>query len=426
MLQMVFKNKIVKNAGWLISGKIFQMGINFLVGILTARYLGPSNYGLIGYAGAYVAFFTCLCTLGINSVLVKEFIEYPGEEGKILGTSIGLRMASSILSAITMVTISCVVDFGEPLTIAVVALSSIGAVFHVFEVFNYWFQSKLQSKVTAIAAFLAYAITAIYKVILLVLGKDVRYFAFATSVDYICIAIFLYVAYKKHGGGRLNFSSSYGKKLLSKSWHFILPGLMVAIYGQTDKLMLKHLISTSEIGYYSTAVSLCTTWCFVLSAIIDSMVPSIMQAHKDKNPSFEAKNKFLYAIVFYVSCAVSLLFMLFGGWIVRLLYGEAYIPAAAPLRIITWYTAFSYLGTARQAWVVCKNVQKYLIYIYASSALINVILNMLLIPLWGASGAALASLIAQISTIVVPLVIPEMRENTKLMLSAIFLRGLKH
>jgi len=422
MFVALFKNKIVKNAGWLIGGKIMQMGINFVVGILTARYLGPSNYGLISYAGAYIAFFTSLCTLGINSVLVKELIDNPGKEGEILGTSIGLRILSSMLSAVTMVAISSVVDHGEPITIAVVALSSLGAVFHVFEAFNFWFQARLQSKVTALSALVAYVITAAYKVVLIVTGKSVVFFAFATSVDYICIAVFLYMAYKKHGGGRLCFSAAYGKSLLAKSWHFILPGLMVAIYGQTDKLMLKHLFDNAEIGYYATATALCTIWCFVLSAIIDSMYPSIMQAHKDKSPSFETKNKLLYAIVFYVSCAVSVVFVVLGGWIIKLLYGEAYLPAIAPLRIITWYTAFSYLGVARQAWVVCKNAQKYLIYIYMASAVVNVLLNLFLIPLWGASGAALASLMAQISTIMVPLFIPNMRENTKLILSAILLR----
>ena len=422
----IFQNKILKNAGWLIGGRVCQLLVNFFVSILMARYLGPSNYGLINYAGAYIAFFTSLCTLGINSILVKELIDRPEEDGKILGTSIALRLISSLLSAITIVGISAVVDRNEPVTILVVALSSLGVIFHVFEVFNFWFQSHLQSKITAIASLCAHTITALYKVFLLVTQKSVAYFAIATSVDYICVAIFLYICYRKYNGKKLCFSIYEGKRLLSKSWHFILPSLMVAIYGQTDKMMLKHIVGEAEIGYYSIAVSICSVWCFVLSAIIDSLYPSIMQATNEGNEKqFERLNKVLYAIVFYISIIVSVVFVVFAELLIGVVYGEAYLPAVMPLRVITWYTSFSYLGVARDAWIVGKNKQKYLIYIYIFAAIANVGLNIVLIPLWGAVGAAVASLIAQMATIFVPLVIKPLRHNTILIIEAILLKGVK-
>lgn len=426
MIKSLLKNKIARNAGWLILGKVIQMMISLIVGILTARYLGPGNYGLINYAGAYTAFFTAFCTLGINSVIVKEFVDHRDQEGQILGTALGLRGISSVLSAVTIVCISLVVDRDEPLTVAVVALCSLGAVFHIFELFNYWFQSRLASKKTAIAALIAYSITAVYKIVLLATGASVVWFALATSVDYICIAVILFWFYKRDGGGMLSFSWSYGKTLLQKSYHFILTGMMVAVYGHTDKIMLKHMIGGTEIGYYSTAVALCNMWCFVLAAIIDSLKPSIMEAHSKNREQYERLNRQLYCIVFYVSAGVSVLLALFGHIAIGIFYGEAYLPAAAPLRIITWYTAFSYLGVARDIWVVCENKQKYLKYIYISAAVSNVILNVLLIPPFGASGAAAASLAAQIvTTMITPFFIKDMRENAKMMLDAILFRGIK-
>lgn len=423
MIKRILHNRVAKNAGWIIGGKIIQMAINLVVGLITARYLGPSNYGLINYAGAYTAFFSSICTLGINSVIVKEFVDNPEKEGTVIGSTLVLRAVSSLFSALTIIGISFVIDAGEPVTQAVVALSAVGVIFQIFETFNYWFQSKLQSKITAVATLIAYIITSVYKVILLVAKRPVTYFAFATSLDYICLAILLYLSYKKYNGGKLIFSKSYGIALIKKSYHYILPGLMVAIYGQTDKIMLKHMISNEEIGYYSTAVSLCNMWCFVLGAIIDSLYPPIMEAFKRDNKEFEQKNKLLYAIVFYVSAGVSVLFTLFGGIAIKLLYGDAYLPSVAPLRIITWYTAFSYLGVARNAWIVCMDRQKYLKYIYLSAAITNVILNCIFIPLWGASGAALASLIAQvITTFVVPFFIKDMRENSIMMLKAILFK----
>lgn len=426
MIKQLLQNKVLKNAGWLISGKIIQMLISLVVGILTARYLGPSNYGLINYAGAYTAFFASICTLGINSVIVKEFIDNPEQEGTILGTSLGMRALSSFLSAVCIMNISFVLDANEPITQIVVALCSIGMIFNIFEIFNYWFQSKLQSKKTAIASLIAYTITAIYKIILLYHNKSVIYFAMATSVDYICIAIVLYYFYVKDKGSKLSFSWSYGKRLLQKSCHFILPGLMVAIYGQTDKIMLKHMINDAEIGYYATATAICSMWCFVLNAIIDSITPPIMQVYSKDKFKYNYLNRVLYCIVFYISAFVSIIFTIFGELIITILYGDTYLPAVAPLRIVTWYTAFSYLGVARNAWIVCENKQKYLKYIYASAAFSNVILNIIFIPWLGAVGAAIASLIAQIiTTIVVPFFIKDMRSNSIMIIEAIFFVGLK-
>lgn len=422
----VLQNKTVKNAGYLVVGKIIQMIFGVIVGILTARYLGPANYGLLNYAGAYTAFFTVFCTLGINSVLVKELVDHPDNEGIVIGTSLCLRSISSFMSAITIIMISSVIDAGESETILIVSLSCVGMFFHVFEVFNYWFQRRLESRITAKATLIAYLLSSAYKVYLLATGKSVAYFALVSSIDYLCLGLILFYEYKRNNGQPLGFSWQYGKQLLKRSCHFILPGLMVSIYGQTDKLMLKQMISESEIGYYATAISLCSMWCFILSAIIDSIYPSIMEASKAGNKQlFKKRNVQLYAIVFYMSVTVSLGFTILAKPVIYILYGESYLPAVNPLRIITWYTAFSYLGVARNAWVVAEARQKYLFPIYAASAVANVVLNYLLIPSLGASGAAIASLAAQVfTTLVVPFFINGMRENSMLILDAIILKGI--
>ena len=126
---------------------------------------------------------------------------------------------------------------------------------------------------------------------------------------------------------------------------------------------------------------------------------------------------------FYISVCVSLGISLLASPIVNILYGSAYEPTVAPLRIITWYTAFSYLGVARNAWIVCEHKQHYLKYLYLGAAITNIALNAILIPQWGASGAAMASLLTQVSTILVfPALLKDLRPNVKLMIDAIFLK----
>ncbi len=422
----MFQNKEVKNAGWLIGGKVAQMFLSLVVGSISARYLGPNNYGLINYASSFTSFFMAFCTLGLNSVIIKDFVDNPNEQGVALGSSILLRVISSFCSAIMIIAISFVTDAGEKVTIAVVALSSISLVFHAVDTIHYWFQAQYKSKITATVSLFAYLVTSAYKITLLILGKDVRWFAFATSVDYIFIGVMLFMVYKKYNGPKLTFSWAKAKYLLSKSYHYILSGMMVVIYGQTDKIMLKQMLDEAAVGYYSAGTTICNMWVFVLAAIIDSMYPTILNLYGKSKEAFDKKNKQLYAIIFYMSVFVSLMFCLFGDLAIRILYGETFAPAATPLKIVTWYTGFSYLGVARRAWIVSNDRQKYLKNIYLFAAIFNVILNFLLIPYFGASGAAFASLLTQIFTsLIFPYCIKGLGENAKLMMEAICLRGIK-
>jgi O-antigen/teichoic acid export membrane protein len=364
------------------------------------------------------------CTLGLNAVIVKDFFDNPEGQGLAIGTSIIMRFLSSFCSAILIICVSFVLDYGEWETIVVVVLCSVSLLFHVLDTIKFWFQYKYKSNVTAIAIFVAYALTSAYKVLLLILNKSVFWFAFATSVDYIALGILLLMFYKKHNGPKLRFSWNKGKSLLKSSYHYILSGMMVAIYGQTDKLMLKQMLDEKSVGYYATATTICSMWTFVLTAIIDSMYPTIIKSFKEDKEAFDKKNRQLYAIVFYASVFVSVMFLIFGNFGVKLLYGKAYLPAATPLKIVTWYTAFSYFGVARNAWIVCNEKQKYLKYMYFFAAVLNVVLNIVLIPLWGAAGAALASLVTEISTsIIIPYCVKEIRPNAKLMIEAIMLKN---
>ena len=425
MIKKIKNNKVLANISWILAGRIFYMLLNFIVSLLSARYLGPSNYGLIGYAAAYTTFFTSICSLGINSIIVKEFIDNPEKEGEIIGSTLVLKLISSLLSLITIVGISFVVDQGDHLATVVVFLYSISILFNIFETFKFWFQSKLQSKYVEISSTIAYISMAAYKIVLLITGKNIKWFALANSIEFIVIAILLYSIYKKKEGPKLSFSKEQGKQLIRKSYHFIISGMMVALYNSTDRFMLKQMVNDAEVGYYTIAITISSLSGILLSAIITSVTPVIMKTHNNNKKEYQKKNIQLYAAVFYISVVISLFITIFSKYIIILLYGEQYISSIGVLRILTWYTVFSYLGVARDPWIVCEKLQSYLKYIYIPCAICNIILNYYLIPILGAEGAALASLITQIGTIFVfPLIIKELRANVKLVVDAILLKSI--
>ncbi len=412
------KKVIIGNALWLMAGRAGEMMLSLLVGLLTARYLGPEDYGLLQYAAGYVGFFSALAALGLDAILVRELTEAPERENVILGTAMALEGVAGLLSALA---IFCLLTLSreDPMAIGSAVFSSLSLVLRWSPVFQAKFQADFQCRTVALVLLAAHGAGTAYRVALLCLGKGVLWFAIAGAVEQACAGALLLWRYGR--GRELRFSWKLAGELLEKSKHFILPGLMVAVYGQTDKIMLGQLWGTQETGYYAAATSICGSWCFVLSAVIDAMYPQIAREQGD---GFRRRNKQLYALVFYLSAAVAVGLCLLAEPLVALLYGQAYAGAAGPLRVLTWHTAFSYLGVARNAWVVCENRQRELIWVYLSAAVGNVGLNALLIPVWGSLGAAVASLVAQVlSAVAAPLCIPVLRENGVLMLEAIALRG---
>lgn len=130
-------NKMVKNASWIIAGKIAQSALSFVVSLLTARYLGPGNYGLLNYASSLVIFVTPIMTLGLTGTLVQEFINHPEDEGKIMGTSLLSCFATSFLCMLGVIGFSFIANPNEPTTVIVCALYSLLLIVQALEISQY-------------------------------------------------------------------------------------------------------------------------------------------------------------------------------------------------------------------------------------------------------------------------------------------------
>lgn len=414
----LLKNKVASNALWIIFGRIVQSLFALVIGMLTARYLGPSNYGLISYAGSIVAFVVPIMNLGFSNVLVQEVTNHPEEEGEIFGSSILLSLCSAIACIIGVTVYTFWVDKNEPITNYVVMLYSIMLIFQAFELIQYWFQAKLLSKYMSIASLIAYVVVAAYKIILLVNKASVFFFAISNSLDYLLIAILLFVIYRKLGGQHLSFSKITAVRMFSSSKHYIVSSLMVTIFAQTDRIMLKLMINETAVGYYSAAVTCAGLTSFVFAAVIDSMRPSIF-AHKKMEDiqGYERGIELTYSIVIYLALAQSLGMCILSKYIIAILYGLDFQPSVSALRIVVWYTTFSYMGSVRNVWILGEGKQRYLWILNLGGAMANIALNAVLIPLMGVNGAALASLITQFFTnVIMNILVWPLKYNNKLIL----------
>ncbi len=419
-------NLFLSNTMWNIGGKVIQMFISLIVGMLTARYLGPSNYGIIGYTASYVTFFSAICQLGFNSVAVKEILERPEKQGEILGSTIFFRVLSSLFSSVGVAILVYYLDDGDPLMIKVAFLQSLSLVFQSFEMIHFWYQSRMETEVSVKVQTFAYLVMAAYKIAILALGKDVTWFACSTAIEAAVVAAALVWSYRRSKGQKLIASFSCGTEMLKYSYHFILSGMMVTIYSHMDKIMLEQMLNETAVGYYTAATKVAQMWSFVLTALINSARPLIISARKQNYDVYIKQNKRLYAAILWIGIAVAAVMTVGGKWIVLLMYGEEYLPATSSLQISAWYTMFAMLGTARGIWIVCENKAKYVKYYLGIGAVLNVILNYLLIPEFGPGGAAAATLITQIFTAVLaPALFKETRVYTKYVLQAFVLKGIK-
>ena len=413
-------NKVAKNATWIIACRIVQSVFALVINMLTARFLGPSNFGLITYAASLVAFVVPIMNLGLSNILVQEIVNNPDREGKTLGTSMFLCMLSSFAWIIGVTTFAIIANHDEPVTILVCLLYSLNLFFQALELIRYWFQAKYLSKYTSIVSLCAYLVVSAYKVFLLVTAKNVYWFAISNAFDYALIAICCIIIYHKLDGQKLGFSWELGKQLFSRSKHYILSGMMVTIFAQTDKIMIKLMIDEAATGYYGAAVATASLTSFVFTAIIDSFRPSIFEGQNISENVFKHRLTMLYSIVIYVSLLQSIFMTILSGIIIRILYGSAYTPAAGALQIVVWYTTFSYMGSVRNIWILAHNKQHFLWIINMIGAIANVIINAILIPIIGIYGAAIASLITQFFTnVIVGYIIKDIRPNNYIMVEGL-------
>ena len=413
------KHSVFKNAAWIIGCKIVQSLINLLIGLLTARYLGPSNYGIISYVSSIVAFAMPIMQLGLKQTLVKEFVQAPDREGEILGTALMINIISSIFCMLGSVTFVMVADAGEKQTILVCALYSLTLLFQATEMTQYWFQSKLLSKYPSIATLCAYIVVAVYKLYLLVTQKSVVWFALSNVLDYFLISLILMVIYRKVGGQRLGIDWKLGRQMLSRSKYYIIPSLMVMIFQHTDRIMIKMMIGEAETGMYSAAITCIGISGFVFAAVIDSARPVILEMKTKDQALYETRVIQLYSIITCMSMAQSVGMALLAKPLVWLMYGPEYAGSARILAVAVWYITFGYYGSVRNIWILAEEKQKYLTGINIAGALANVILNFCLIPIFGAIGAAVASLVTQFFTnVIIGFIFKPIRRNNYLMVKS--------
>jgi O-antigen/teichoic acid export membrane protein len=410
LIRKIRNNRFIGNTNWLIFQNIYSMGLSLIVGALSARYLGPSNYGLIGYGASLVNLFTSISQLGIDNVLINEMMKHPEEKGKVLGTALCMRMFSSCVSFVCAMILVVLIEPGNYVLWFITAIQAFAIALRAYELLNEWFLSEMKSKYYVIANMCGQTVVGVWKLVLLALQASVVWFAASTTVQALVCGSIVITLFLIMRDFKLGFRWQYAKDIFSRSKHYVFAGIAVSLYTQMDKVMVGRMLGETEVGIYTAAMTIAMLWEFIPTAIFNSSRTMILEAKTRNEEEYREKLKALFFGISVLGILVGIAVQIFGKLAVWILYGEEYMDAVPVLQLLIWSTTFAMIGLARNVWSVAEEKNKYTEYYPICGAIFNLIFNALAIPVWGIFGAALGTLLAQI---IVALVAPMLWKDTR-------------
>jgi len=410
--------KILYNTSWLFADRIIRMGIGVIVIVWIARYLGPEQFGIYNYAIAFVALFTALSTLGLDHIVVREIVRQPDKKDEIVGSALLMRFLASVITVVLISIIIILLRPDDALTRLMVLIIASAMIFQSFEVIDFWFQSQVQSKYTVLAKNVAFLFISGVHIGLILSEASLIAFAIARLGEMFLFAVGLVFLYRYSGSAlrKLRFRLKQATHLLRDSWPLILSGIMIMLYMRIDQVMLGEMIGDASVGIYSAAIRLTEVWFFIPTAILISVFPNIIETKKKNEGLYYRRLQRLYTLLTWIAIIIAILIMFIAKPIINVLYGSEYIEASSVLVISIWAGVFVFQGLARGKWFLAEDLQKFAYIFTGIGVIINVILNLLLIPRYGATGAAIATLITQCIV-----VIPAPLFNRKTRLSSIMI-----
>lgn len=394
--------KFAKNASWLIFGKLYRVILVTFTTIYLSRYLGPEDFGLLNYSLSLAILFSFIIGLGLDSLIVNEVHKNEKKSGEILSSAIALRL---IGWGVFVGVISGVCFFLRPGDVEFFKLMivlSIGYLFKTFEVFRFFFESKALGRLISLAEIAAISLSCFMKFYFIYLGLSVECFFYIAVLDIVFLSIFLSLLYANHrrdldsGFYALTPTIKKMKKLISFSWPLIFASGLYLIYSKIDQVMLGELSGMHAVGVYAAAVKLSEGSGFIFTTLAVALFPLMLAEKNINDERFLLQTKKLLSLLVVLSVSLAFVVSYNSTFISNLIFGEQYKGVDTVLMLHVWGGVFIAINAISSRYLVAEGLQKHSIYKNVIGIFFNVGLNFLLIPKYGANGAAFATVASHI------------------------------
>lgn len=382
-----------KNSSWMMTEYAFKIISAIFVFIYMARYLGPENFGVLSYALAIVAIFMAISRLGMESILVRDLAKYPEQAKAYMGTAFSLMFAAAI---VCLLILSILIYFleSDPQIKLYIWIISTGLIFQIFLVIDYGFQSQVKAKYSSIAKSIALAFSSIIKIYLVWIHADFLLFVIFYALDHVIIALMLIITHiiKEQPSFLFVFNSRLVKPLLKSAWPMVLSAVCFMLYSRLDQLMIKYYLDMEQLGLYAAAAKIFEGWTMIPFILVISLLPMIVKIKETSPSEYQRKTVYIYRLFLMASLTVALLTSIFSKEIIQIVFGSAFEGSSAVLSILMWAAVFTTMGTITVRLLVIENIEKKILKMTSVGLLVNLILNFLLIPVYGIIGGAIATL----------------------------------
>lgn len=412
--------KIAINISWLSFDKAFHMLIALSLGIWFARYLGPEKFGTFSYALSITSLLALFASLGLNNIVIREIVKTPEKKNELIGSAFISKVLGGVFAYILCIVIINIIEPDDIFIRLLVVILGVQLILLAFEVIELWFKSQVDSKKAVIAKSSSVLLISAVKVYLILTEASLISFAYLTTVGSILTALSLVIIYQIDGEKviKWKFSLPVVKSLLKDSWPLIFAGMSISVHMKIDQIMVGNILGEKALGNYAVAVKLTETWFFLPIVIVASVYPSMIKYKEYCEILYLKRFQQLYIIMTWIAITIAVPTSFLSSSLINLLFGVQYSEASSVLFLYVWSAVPIFLGVASGSYLMIENYSKVSLYKTVLGAASNVILNLLLIPILGLTGAAISTLISHSIATIYIIFLKSTRQQAIMMLKS--------
>ena len=403
--------KVAKNTAIVITGKVLRGLIEMACMVIMARYLDVGSFGLFAFVFAYLGFFDIITNLGLDDILVRQMSRDRADADKLAGNVLTIKIILSVLAIALASMLAWLMKY-PPLTQWLIFLASLGFLLSMRPVYEGIFRIELKMEYPAGLEVVA----GIVKLCVLVflVGLKVSVAGFVAGVIAVRTLYFVVLRHMaaKFIDPRLRFDFKLWKYFFKEAWPLAATMAGIVIFTRISYLMLFHIKDKVALGYYSAAITIAEAFSILIASLVIPMFPVMAAYFKKSEKSFQHICGLAFKYAMLMIMPIAMMLSLLAPKVINLVYGPKFALSAPVLAVFIWSSVFVFFMTVQNNIFIAAGKQKYNLIFSLTTALLMVVFNALLIPRFGAIGAAAGSVIAYAWTCLAGLFFKKVRRYT--------------
>ncbi len=376
-----------ENTVWLLAEKVLRLPLMLLVGIYVANQIGSAQLGSFDYALTLITFFAVLIDFGMDGVIVREIVNHPQKQGEILGSALVIRLFGALAMGLLVLAIMIACDFSH--FSIVMAILAVSFSLHVAWGLESLFKARVQAKYLGISQIVSMLCFAIVRVVVVTYSDNLWYLAGCELINQGVLLGGFYWFYRKkikHQPWRASRQEVW--LLLRESWPLALSALATLACMRVDKVFVTNILGNEANGVYSMGVRFAESVYFFPMAVCASLFPAIINARKNDIKNYNFRLRMLFSGLSYAGIFMSLGMALVAPLVITWLLNFEYHESIVIVQVLAINLPLVFFGMARDYWLLAEGLQRYNLFFIGCGLTVNVVLNSILIPKFGISGAA--------------------------------------